>query len=342
VRQVSLLLKSRHVDFAELRAGDELATIAADMRAHGGDHVPTEHWLDAVEKGDNAAAIHDTYTGAVGPVSPALIESFGRFLEPWASLGLWEANILDSRVAARMTEADIRTVMDLELIDLFAPKGERTTILEVGGGYGRVAEGALNVFGDSIRYVLVDAVPHTIHYARLYLEQACPDKRIGAYSNGDPFDLERFDCYIVPAWRFEEVNTATYQVCVNLNSFQEMNQTHVDRYLGWFDEYAEEAALVYLLNARDFLFTGDYNYPASWCRRLCANTPRSWTRDHPAEVFVKNSSRDWTRENALLDAAYERTLDPLLPEHLARLGAKKAAAPVARYFAGRALKKLGR
>lgn len=63
-----------------------------------------------------------------------------------------------------------------------------------GGGYGRLAEAALNVSGDSIRYVLVDSVPVSLYYASEYLKMACPDIRLGSFYKDDRFHLDRFAC----------------------------------------------------------------------------------------------------------------------------------------------------
>jgi hypothetical protein len=66
-----------------------------------------------------------------------------------------------------------------------------------------------------------------------------------------------------------------------------MGQQAVDAYLALFDRVAVDDATFYVSNAHDYVFTGDWNYPAGWRRLFCANTPRSWTRDHPTEIFAR-------------------------------------------------------
>ena len=195
--------------------------------------------------------------------------------------------------------------MDLNFLYSYSFDGRRklTRILEIGGGYGRIAEAAFNVFGKSIRYVLLDSVPASLYYAKKYMEQACPEIRVGSYYDGDAFDLNNFECYIIPSWYFEKMNRDQYDVCINTESFQEMNQEHVDTYLNLFDRVTVDGATIYVSNAHDYIFRGHWNYPAHWQKVLCANTPRSWSLDHPTEIFVKGKS-DFSVQNDVLDGVH--------------------------------------
>jgi hypothetical protein len=237
------------------------------------------------------------------------VSNYAALLKRTDPLGLWQANVDDSRAADSMMVADLGSIMDLNFLYTFSFNADRkvTKILEVGGGYGRLAEAALNVFGKSIRYVLVDSVPVSLYYAKEYMERACPNIRVGSYYNGDAFDLNIFDCYIIPSWYFQEKSKEKYDICVNIESFQEMNQEHVDLYLNLFDRVSVDGATIYVSNAHDYLFQGKWQYPNHWQKVVCTNTPRSWTADHPTEIFIKNKG-DFSSANAMLDDVYRYSL----------------------------------
>lgn len=313
---------------------EEFRRIFEDMRRSGGTFTPTPTWLlckppEEIELEDTSqlidaadsdevfnrefSALEQRMIGWVGfhassitdeSVAPNVAD-YAALLSGNDPLGLWRANVDDDEIAASMRVADLGSIMDLNLIysHSFDPSRKVTKILEVGGGYGRLAEAALNVFGDSVRYVLVDSVPVSLYYAKRYMERACPHVRVGSYYDGDEFDMDKFGCYIIPSWYFQELNREEYDVCVNIESFQEMNQGHLDTYLRIFDEVSRDGAMMYVSNAHDYIFSGEWRYPDHWQKLLCARTPRAQSRDHRTEVFTK-SRGDFSSWNATLDAVH--------------------------------------
>jgi hypothetical protein len=94
------------------------------------------------------------------------------------------------------------------------------------------------------------------------------------------------DFVIVPAWHAQALlRGRKFDLCVNVESFQEMNQPLVDHYLALFDAHARDEALVYLMNARNYLFKGVYRYPERWECLLRHDTVRAWSGDQPTECF---------------------------------------------------------
>lgn len=217
-------------------------------------------------------------------------------------LDLWDANLSDQSPAPIFRQ-DLGSLMDLNLIfSHYAKQTNITNLLEVGGGYGRLAEATFNIFGRSVCYVMADSVPASLYYAKKYLAHACPEARIGwYYDHPDSFNVADYDISIVPAWHLAKVKSPSYDVCVNIESMQEMNQDHVDFFLKLFDSSTTLDALIYLSNSHDYYFRGTFNYPATWQRVLCANTPRSWTPNHPTEIFRK-TDRDCSLENQCSEA----------------------------------------
>ena len=205
---------------------------------------------------------------------------------------------------------DLGSIIDVNIISSsLDPAAEQYQILEVGGGYGRLAEAFLNMYGENVKYVLLDAVPASLMYSYLYLSENFPNMRIGFYYRGDPYDMNLFDCYIMPAWHFDgSAHTGSFDCCINVQSMQEMNQYHIDHYLNLFNTLLKEGSgIAYISNEKDYIFRGEWNYPKNWKLLLKTRTPRSWTRNSPTEVFLK-SAGSFERENRFMDFVYSLQL----------------------------------
>jgi|GEM_PF-2025579 len=206
---------------------------------------------------------------------------------------------------------DLGSIIDINLIKSFLdPRLERYNILEVGGGYGRLAEVFFNLKSKArIKYVLLDAVPACLMYSFLYLKKYLPDLRIGFYYHKDPYDMDLFDCYIMPSWHFDIFKCAgTFDCCINIQSMQEMNQYHVDFYLNMFDQVLKnDSGIAYISNEKDYIFQGKWSYPRNWKCLFKSRTPRSWTRNSPTEVFEKCSG-SFEKQNELVDFVYSLQL----------------------------------
>jgi hypothetical protein len=61
--------------------------------------------------------------------------------------------------------------------------------------------------------------------------------------------------------------------------------------------------LIYMSNARDYVFKGQWNIPSHWEPLFLGNTPRSWTANHPTQVFRKGSG-DFSQEQRMLEGAF--------------------------------------
>ena len=203
---------------------------------------------------------------------------------------------------------DLGSIMDINLITSTLMGKDKLYIVEVGGGYGRLAEAFMHVFGpEQIRYVLIDAVPASLMYAHIYLEDRFPQASIGSCYHGDKFDLDKYHCYVVSPWIFDKTNTYQYDVSINIQSMQEMGQEHVDHYLALFNSVTADDGMIYLSNEKDYVFRGDWNYPKNWNCIYKQRTPRSWTRNSPTEIFI-NGKGDYTASNRLMDFMYHRQL----------------------------------
>lgn len=200
--------------------------------------------------------------------------------------------------------ADFKTAEEITMIQHITKDIPKLNMLEIGGGYGRLAEGFMNVYGhEQIHCVLADSVPASIMYCYLYLRKSFPHLKIGIYYEDPKASSNDFDIYIVPTWHLESVcsrDQIQFNLLVNIQSMQEMSQWHVDYYLNLFDKIGADNAIVFLDNNKKWTFQGSWNYPKNWRLLFRQNTPSSWSDDCPTEIFVKDKG-DFTAYNDLIN-----------------------------------------
>jgi hypothetical protein len=127
---------------------------------------------------------------------------------------------------------------------------------------------------------------------------------IGSFYAGDDYDSS-YDCYILPSWRTSVLPETFFDICLNIESMQEMQQHHVDFYFELFDRLTIFGGEVYLSNARDYVFNGVWNIPLHWETLYLNNTPRSWTADHPTHILRKNDG-DYSLERRAHESAFRQ------------------------------------
>lgn len=322
-------------DFEKLYLKKELMKkIVEDMRENAGGVLPINHW-HLVEKDKNtddlalpdgniadlydeemtnrystAESMLDSWIGCKGmqTLSDEDIDKNKFFLDEIDKIGIWEHISRKGWDEYDYKARDMATIAEINMLYTYLEytQSSEKYVLEVGGGYGRIAEALMNV-AEGIKYVLIDAVPGSIIYSYEYLKVMLGNKKIGFYYFGDSFDLEQFDVYIIPAWHFEKLNLYQYDCCINISSMQEMGQNHVDYYLNLFDRVLKEDGIVFLENSHDYIFKGEWNFKDSWERKVMFNTPASWTDYFPIEIFVKRE-KDYSKWNQCVVAGYKYSL----------------------------------
>ncbi len=251
----------------------------------------------------------DPWIGCIGmqPVSEEQIDHYSTVLNNIDHCGLIGQDLFTTAIKQNMLNTDLGSMLDVNTIAGLAPiqKDKRYFILEIGGGYGRLAEALTNAFDNEFHYVLVDAVPGSLLYAQEYLKKAFPHKKIGFYLT-DTYDPS-YDFYILPPWHLDRIKNTSFNIGINIESMQEMVQEHVDFYVNIFDECIECDGTIYISNSRNYRFQGIWKFPDHWQRLLCHNTPRSWTNNHPTVVF-KKTSENWSVHNTILEGLYTQQI----------------------------------
>jgi SAM-dependent methyltransferase len=320
--RVNSYLHQQHLELSALPLDEALfAKILEDLQRNAKEHKPADVWLAAGGGGDDKKASDFSAKNLLQPwlgfgstrVAEDSLFWYHQYLRNIDSLGLVDTYFeTDGRLkpaGAELLVADLGSIVDVNLASAFVQSSPCKPVqaLEVGGGYGRLAEAFFNVFPGQVKWVLVDAVPSSLVYAYEYLTRSNPEIEVGFSYRDDPFDMKRFDCYIAPTWRLDVIPKNFFDLAVNVQSMQEMDQRHVDYYLNWFDGALKQGGIAYLNNRRDHVFRGEWHYPAHWECLLKTCTPRSWKRDFPAEVFRKGN-RSFAAENQVRDAFYRREL----------------------------------
>ena len=324
MKQISRVIRQGSVDDFKIEGDRNLFDrIVSDMVRFSGQLYPSKAWDFSIGKTQSLQGrpnAPDEKEGCVETKYDRYFSSMQKMMDPWVGCTGMQ-NISDEIVAeyysfiqaidrlnilstyfdssANMINnandlmiTDLGTIIDVNLISsLLKPSSGRCKIVEVGGGYGRLAEAFFSIFGkEQVCYVLIDAVPVSIMYAYIYIKKMFPGLKVGFFYNNDPMDLDLFDCYIAPAWHFEVNQSANnFDCAVNIQSMQEMDQYHVDYYLDMFDKIvSNNNGVIYISNERDYLFQGQWNFPPSWQCIFKSRTPRSWTRDSPTEIYIKS------------------------------------------------------
>ena len=286
--------------------------IAEDMIKNGGNLKPSAHWdwnlcgwAKEIDKNinyysselyekrySNLQMMLDPFIGVTSmlKVSEDSIKKYEQYLRKIDNLNMLPEKVLTFSSKNGWIETDLGSVMDCNLIfnhsQSLVDKEKRTSIIEIGGGYGRLAEVFLGgrEAWNSVHYLLVDAVPASLMYSYLYLKSQHPNLSIGAYFNGDEYSLD-YDCYIMPSWHLDKIVSKTFDISINVESMQEMVQEQVDYYINQFDRVTKPGGLVYLSNSKVYVFKGKWNIPKYWKKLFDENTPRSWTANHPTQIY---------------------------------------------------------
>ncbi|MEA2418298.1 MAG: hypothetical protein QOE60_504 [Thermoleophilaceae bacterium] len=146
-------------------------------------------------------------------------------------------------------------------------------ILEIGGGYGRLAWAFLECF-PSVRYLMVD-IPPALAVAERYLSLVYPHR--------PRFEFRHFDSYEDVRQEFEDsqilfltpnqlelIPTPSAGLCINVSSLHEMSPPQIEHYLRTIDAHSNgffyTKQWLRSMNPHDevIIRREDYEIPATW------------------------------------------------------------------------------
>lgn len=300
--------------------------ICEDQYEHGGNLAPNDHWdivkmdwKDNTYKGNTDSTrlnknqleelfqekyatlkmLMDPWVGCVGErkVEKSYADGYYAYLKDVDSTGLTDLifdkhGSINKAYEKNLINCDLGSVYDLALLNTVIDFQDQSKInvLEIGAGYGRLAEAILLSKQGGIHYAIVDAVPASLMYCYLYLKDRLPHLKVGSFYTDPLEQSEDFDVFIYPAWHFEASNKVAFDLSINIQSFQEMDQDRVDYYYRLINEVSKDNAHIYFENNRTYVFQGTWPDVPNWQRLIMQHSPRAWSSQTPTELFQKTNN----------------------------------------------------
>lgn len=245
-------------------------------------------------KGQSIEVTLNSLISEKGKKSPRLEdwERYIDFLLPIDCLGFLD-DLVDHSSIEEVTLADLGTLMDITFLawGVYAQAlTEVRTVVEVGGGYGRLGIGFLQVFPESpVQWVLIDAVPAVLVQAfgvarkvlgpdSVFLDTGVPNAAIS----------EKPRIVLTPSWGSElnwRLFERPFEFFVNIESFQEMDNSYVDFWCDFAGKNLSPMGFAYISNSRNYINLSPWNTPDHWGVQMFCETPRSTGVDHPSVVY---------------------------------------------------------
>jgi hypothetical protein len=159
----------------------------------------------------------------------------------------WRGRIVNSDVT-RYQEC-IADLWRAGIISSIEGNPDRSTILEIGGGYGGLAHQMSAVLGNYATVLICD-LPLMLFYTAVFLAHSNKEKRILFFDGTEPeklADTERWDIILSPPGQIETVlTTIGCNMVINMISFQEMTETQIREYCTLSQRYG--ASVLYSVN----------------------------------------------------------------------------------------------
>lgn len=186
----------------------------------------------------------------------------------------------------RMSEDLCNSVLEYLTIVEALPNGmpRDGTVIELGGGYGRLAWVFLSVL-PSVRYVLVD-IPPALAIAQRYLTELFPERQVfqfRRFSRAEEVaaELERADIVFLTPNQLELLAPIEADLFVNVSSLHEMRPDQIAHYFAMIKRHTNGCFYtkqwIRSVNRYDGLEVNrdDYPVPSNWLARF--------DREHPIQ-----------------------------------------------------------
>lgn len=112
--------------------------------------------------------------------------------------------------------------------NLFQIKDLFSSCMEIGAGYGSLANQILKLFPIK-KYFIVDH-PEILYWSIIWTGLVCPEKKIMLFNGKNNDKLDKAEVIFVPPFLMDQL-TIDVDLAINENSFCEMTQEQVDFYL---------------------------------------------------------------------------------------------------------------
>ena len=261
------------------------------------EYRPHSHWLD-YEKGAEANLRKDPMSiyGMEVIGVPGWVGGGSAHETPWKHhdryIGfvseLDDLKLLDRYPKTYKSRQFLDAVAEINLMYKYCGLRDGLTLLDLGGGYGRLAEFLLPQF--KVSYIVVEAVALSLLVAPQYVSQVL-GINVNSYWGAKDNNFSKYAFSVWPAWEIQEIITQA-DILINIHSMQEMGDTKCGSYLNLFDKFKKEDTFIFLKNNYKYI-TRNWNFPNRWkfiyehkawpCTEglvdgVWQDTPRTWVR----------------------------------------------------------------
>ncbi len=233
------------------------------------------------ESTTNMSQIIDDLIGIMGMKTPSS-ESYLKYAEVFKNHEMFEFNLKSLKkdlFKYKHLLTDLGSVLDLITIRKYCSNSD-IRVLEVGGGYGRLAESAFHNSGIFEKWYLVDVVPSSLALAGEFL-------RRNNVSVG--FGSESSFVQLLQVKDLECISDNTIDLAINIELFQEMNQNWVNFWISQINQKCKPGAVFYHSNSFGYKNSFTINLGEKWRLEASFESPRHWTPLHRSEIWRKIS-----------------------------------------------------
>lgn len=247
---------------------------------------------------------------------------FSRFIKPldiWGFLKLLE----EHPYLEKVTASELGTLVDLTLLswsvwaqDLF----NKFQVVEIGGGYGRLAHALYTTFPKAnVTYRLIDVIPSVMALAAQHMRNLLGEQSVNILLEKEFAGQRGSTVEIIPAWNKAALDSIVgAEILVNIESFQEMSDDFVKFWFNFAETAIASNGFFYISNSRSYINRNPWPIPSSWKVAFQLDVPRMWTLDHPTTVISPSPSTFPDRHGELmkraLSSVWKSTNNILIPE----------------------------
>jgi hypothetical protein len=174
------------------------------------------------------------------------------------------------------------SVLEINLLAQYCELKNGTVVLDLGGGYGRLAEFMLCEF--EIRFILVEGVAISFFIAENYIPSILNVDLNSYWGRRDTTFSSEFSVW--PAWKIEDALSHA-DIVINVHSLQEMGDKQCSHYLDVIDKHRKKNSFVFLRN-RNGVATQQWTFPETWeLLHEVFLSKGDWALHNPRRLFNK-------------------------------------------------------
>jgi len=192
----------------------------------------------------------------------------------------------------KLNTNDLYSIYDTWQITRFFNSYNEKIILEIGGGFGGLANKIINNF-KNCKYISID-LPETLILQHFYLSELYPDKKILRYN--DIINCENvieFDILLLPPFELDVLNTFKFDLIIQTRGFSEMKHDIIKKYFEIIHKNIKDDGILFLGCERYVTYRGekivrirDYPFDDNW--NIIISQP-SWLATHGHDFLLKRT-----------------------------------------------------